>query len=110
MILEYSVDEFIGKTNTVVVSGRGGTTTEAISTDDNVEPCTLGDIIDKKVSLLYDFCILKHKKFRKPDDREEAVRKLLSQYQSEYSMTKAIHPVVFGEYSLNELLRKKGVM
>ena len=107
---EYSVDEFVGTTHTLNVSGRGGVSATAIGMDDDVEPCTLGDIIDKKISLLYDFCILKHKRFRKPDDREDAVRKLLSQYQSEYSMTKAIRPVVFGERKLDDFLHEKGVI
>lgn len=108
MIKEYCVDEFIGNTNTLAMSGRGGISAEMIGTD--TVPCTLGDEVDKKISLLYDFCILKHKRYRKPDDREVAVRKLLSQYQSEYSMTRAIHPVVFGECQLDDLLREKGVI
>ena len=108
MSMEYCVDEFIGNTSTLVVTARGGASTEMLGS--NAEPCTLGDEVDKKISLLYDFCILKHKRFRKPDDREVAVRKLLSQYQSEYSMTRAIRPVVLGEYKLDDLLRKKGVI
>ena len=108
MAMEYCVDEFVGITNTLTVSGRGGVIAEMVGSD--IEPCTLGDVVDKKISLLYDFCILKHKRYGKPDDREDAVRRFLSQYKSEYSMTKAIHPVVFGECKLNEFLRKKGVI
>ena len=106
-MLEYGVDEFIGTTNHLTVNRRG-VSTEVIGTD--TVPCTLGDEIDKKISLLYDFCILKYKRYKKPDDREDAVRQFLSQYQSEHSMTRAIRPVVFGECKLDDLLHEKGVM
>lgn len=84
---EYLVDEFIN------------------STCEN----TLDEQIDKKISLLYDMCILlKHKKEK--DDREEAVRQLLSSYTSERQMDNAIHDIVVGKRTLNNTLKRKGFL
>lgn len=84
---EYLVDEFIGNT----CNG------------------TLEEQVDKKVSLLYDMCILfKHKK--EADDREEAVRKLLSSYQTEDQINNVIRDVIFGDLTLNQLLKRKGYL
>ena len=85
-------------------------------------PSTLAEEAEKKVSLLYDFCVLQHKyardkdgKIRKdkngkrvklPDEREETVRKMLESYQSEVRMDNAIRGVLTGDYTLNDLLTK----
>ena len=82
---EYLVDEFI----------------------DGTCECTLEEQVDKKVSLLYDMCILL-KRRKGTDDREEAVRKLLSSYQNEDQINNAVRNVVVGDITLNQLLKRKG--
>ena len=62
--------------------------------------------IDKKVSLLYQLCVLcKNKK--NPDSREAALREVLSQYGSERALTIALHDVVSGNKSINTFLEQK---
>lgn len=85
---EYLIDEFIDGTN--------------------VE-CTLEEQVDKKISLLYDMCILMQTKKTK-DEREEAVRKLLSTYETELQIDNAVRDVIMRKYSLNDLLKAKGVL
>ena len=65
--------------------------------------------IDKKVSLLYDLCILvMHKKDR--DARETTLREVLAHYNSERALTTALHDIVLGNKSLDTFLAQKGVM
>lgn len=85
---EYLVEEFID-----------GTSVE----------CTIEEQIDKKVSLLYDLCML-YKRRNGVDKREQAVRELLASYQSEMQMDNAVHDIVVGNYTLNDLLKRKGYM
>jgi hypothetical protein len=85
---EYLVDEFID-----------GTSVEY----------TLEDQIDKKVSLLYDLCML-CKRRKGVDKREEAVRELLASYQNETQMDNAVHDIIVGNCTLEELLKRKGYM
>ena len=85
MAKEYSVDEFIGA----------------------AEPTTLSDEVDKKISLLYDAYML-CKKGKGADSREQAVRQMLSAYGTETSMDNAVHDVLVGNCTLNEILKRKG--
>lgn len=85
---EYLVDEFIGHDNATH---------------------TIEEQVDKKVSLLYDLCIL-CKRGRYADNREEAVKKLLSSYESEVQIDNAVHNIIVGDYTLNDLLKRKGYM
>lgn len=62
--------------------------------------------VDKKVSLLYDLCILCKSK-RDPDTREAELRKILSQYNSEWALTSALRDVVLGNKPLNTFLAQK---
>ena len=72
----------------------------------NAAPDPIEVCIDKKVSLLYDLCILKQTKvFR--DSREEAVRKVLSQYTTEDALNNALHDIVRGDKPLNTFLAQK---
>lgn len=84
---EYLVDEFI---------------------DENVT-CTMEEQVDKKVSLLYDLCIL-HKKGKYKDNREKAVRKLLTSYENEIQINNVLHDVVVGNSTLNQILKRKGYL
>lgn len=69
-------------------------------------PDPMNVAIDKKVSLLYDLCILcKSKKDR--DAREAAVREVLSQYTSERALTTALHDVVLCNKSIDTFLAQK---
>lgn len=84
---EYLVDEFIGGT----------------------DESTFEEQVDKKVSLLYDMCILL-KRRKGADDREEAVRQLLSSYQTERQMDNAVHDIIVGKDTLNAMLKRKGIL
>jgi len=64
--------------------------------------------INKKISQLYDMWILVHPKKNKPDPWEHLLRKCLEQYPDEYSICRAMHPIVAGSISLNEYLKMKG--
>ena len=86
---EYNVDEFIGL---------------------NSEPTTYEDEVEKKVSLLYDFCILHKRKYKKPDEREAAVRELLRSYNSEVLMDNAVHDILVGKSKLDDALARKGLI
>ena len=65
--------------------------------------------VDKKVSLLYDLCILCKTK-TSPDSRETALREVLSHYNSERALTTALHDVVLGNKSIDTFLAQKGLM
>ena len=71
---------------------------------------TVSDIINKKVSLLYDFCILTHGRKRKPDPREDTIRQLLADCGNESRMTIVLRDVLIGRVTVDELLEKKGLM
>jgi hypothetical protein len=84
---EYLVDEFI----------------------DGTCECTFEEQVDKKVSLLYDMCILT-KRQKGAKDREAAVRKLLTSYQNERQMDNAVHDIVVGKTKLEDTLKRKGIL
>ena len=108
MAIEYCVDEFIGTTNTIAMTTRGGASFDVIGAD--LDACTKGDIIEKKVSLLYDFRQLVRSKNIPKDIREDNVRKMLAQCKNEAEMTRCIRPVLTFQMSLDELLKLKGVI
>lgn len=88
----YTVDEF---------NNRLDTTTD-----------TTEIVVEKKISLLYDFCILVKRKGLHgvviPDPREETVREMLTACETELVMTNRLHDVLKGEYDLNTLLQRNG--
>jgi uncharacterized protein YqgQ len=86
MPTEYDVDEFLG-TN---------------------EPTTYETEVEKKISLLYDFCVLHKRKYQKPDEREVAVRELFRSYGSAVVMDNAVHDILVGKDELDRLLIRKG--
>ena len=67
------------------------------------------ELINEKVEMLYDFCILRHKR-REPDAREDAVRELLNKCGTEFKMQNVLHDVLLERITLTELLQKKGLM
>ena len=69
---------------------------------------TFEDIVEEKISLLYDFHYLKHKKDAYHDPREEQVRKMLLNCGNENRIDSAIRGIHTGAYTLNELLEMKG--
>jgi hypothetical protein len=87
---EYIVDEFIG-------------------INEGAEPTTYDNEVEKKVSLLYDFCILHKRKYKQPDEREAAVRELLRSYGSEVLMDNAVRNILLGNCTLHEALKRKGL-
>lgn len=80
----YTIDEFLNDT----------------TTDNSIDTA-----IDKKVSLLYDFCLLKRSKDRTADGREAAVRAYLERYCTEAQLTRALYDVLHGKTTINQLLK-----
>lgn len=74
------------------------------------EPYTLTKEIDKKINLLYHFCILKCKSTGEADTRELATRKMLLNCPSLISIDNALRGVLVGKCTLDELLKTKGVL
>lgn len=70
---------------------------------------TMSVIIDKKVSLLYDFCILTSS-HKHSDPREYYVRKMLADCDTEYHMSILLRDVLTDKITLDDLLHRKGVM
>jgi hypothetical protein len=86
MAKEYRVEEFIGE---------------------DITPDTYEDEVAKKISLLYDFCILhKRRRCKQPDEREKAVRALLLSYGNETRLNNEIQDIITGKTSLDKALRK----
>lgn len=73
-----------------------------------VTTATFEDIVEEKISLLYDFRYLRHKKDAYFDPREEQVRKMLLACGNENRINSAIRGIHTGDYTLNELLKMKG--
>lgn len=90
-MLEYNADEFLG-----------------FNEDKNEE---FSEEVNKKVSFLYDSYMLTRRYHKtQPDEREEAVRKMLSDYNSSILMDNAIRGILVGDYTLNDLLKRKGYL
>lgn len=71
---------------------------------------TVAEAIDKKVSMLYHFHILRPLRGKTYDDREIYVRKWLATYSTERQMTTAIHDILVGNTTLDNVLKQKGYM
>lgn len=68
---------------------------------------TFEEIVEEKISLLYDFRYLRRKKDM-CDSREEQVRQMLLACGNENRINSAIRGIHTGAYTLNELLNMKG--
>lgn len=77
----YSVDDFLNS---------------ASSTPYKVE-------VEKKISLLYDFYILKRTR-KCSDSREEDVRRVFLTYKTSIRLDNAVHGIFTGDYTLDSLL------
>lgn len=62
--------------------------------------------INEKVSLLRDFCILK----KEDKETEKAVKTLLKQCKTELKATIVLHDVLQGRETLQQLLKRKGIV
>jgi hypothetical protein len=71
---------------------------------------TFATTIDKKISLLYDFCILRRSKRLGCDTREHILRTILSQYSNEYAISNAIRPILMGDITLNDFIKSKEII
>ncbi len=68
-------------------------------------------VIDKKISILYDFGILKGTKVHIHDDhRESVVREWLKQYKTERQLDVAVRDLIIEEVPLDTILKRKGLM
>lgn len=70
----------------------------------NNEDTNIKAVVDKKVNLLYDFCILRHSGTSR-DGREAAVRAYLQRYRTEAQVTRVLHDVVVGNKTIDQLLK-----
>ena len=66
---------------------------------------TVEDIAEKKINLLYDFCILR-RNGRKPDAREATVRQILIKCGSEHKMTALLHGVLRDRCTIDDIICK----
>lgn len=69
---------------------------------------TFEEIVEEKISLLYDFRYLRHKRDAYHDPREVQVRKMLLACGNENRIDSAIRGIHTGAYTLDELLEMKG--
>ena len=65
------------------------------------------ELINEKISLLYDFCILTMQG-HKHDNSECRVREMFSACKSEREMERTLHDVLVGKETLEQLLARKG--
>lgn len=89
-MLEYTSEEFLGF-------------------EDNT-PTKYDEEVEKKISLLYDFCILHKRRYQTQDEREDAVREFLRSYNSEVLMDGAVRDILVGNCTLDEALKRKGFL
>ena len=73
-------------------------------TDEELE--TLKDIIDKKISLLYDFAILT-KGNPKCKDHKRKLITILASYGTEVKMTTALYDVLNGKETIDDFIERK---
>lgn len=64
-------------------------------------------IINEKIRLLYDFCILS-KAFGRHDSKEIRVREMLETCTTEFEVERMLHDLLTGEETLVHLLARKG--
>lgn len=62
------------------------------------------ELIDSKIEILYDSCILRSTRNQRIDSREEIVRDFLNSFSTEIAMENALHDVLKGTISLNRKL------
>ena len=74
----------------------------------DTKPTTLKDEVEKKISLLYDFCILVKSKASTHDKREDFLRQMLLNKGTITSMGNTVRDLLTGKISLNQLLRRNG--
>ena len=67
------------------------------------------DIVDCKISLLYDFCILKTRSRQAMDSREPKVREILQECGSEHRMTALLHDVLIGNKTIDQLIEQRSM-
>lgn len=80
---KYTTDEFLGKS----------------------EPTTLKKEVEKKIHLLYEFCVLQRNS-RARDSREKALRKILLSCKNEIMMSNIVTDLTRGKCTLDALLRR----
>lgn len=72
--------------------------------NDTADDTNINTVVDKKVSLLYDFCVLRHRG-TSADSREAAVRAYLKRYCTEAQLTRVLHDVLVGNKTVDQLLK-----
>lgn len=69
---------------------------------------TFEDIVEEKIDLLYDFHYLRRNREKPHDTREEQVRQMLLACGNENRIDSLIRGIHIGDYTLNEILERKG--
>lgn len=82
---------------------------EFLGLEDKAVPTTVSGETEKKINLLYDLLILRYNGDAK-DDLEDATRNFFKSCSSVISMDNAVHGLIMGNYTLNELLKRKGFL
>lgn len=70
---------------------------------------TFEQLVQLKIWLLYDFHYLRFGKKKKPDPRETRVRQMLLACGNENRINSLIRGIHIGDYTLDEILEKKGL-
>ena len=71
----------------------------------NSKPGKFADEVEKKISILYDFCLLRRRK-QEPDAREDMVRDLFLKLKSMDTVSGIVRDLQFERITINELLRR----
>ena len=69
---------------------------------------TFEDIVEEKIDLLYDFHYLRRNRYNPHDTREEQVRQMLLACGNENRIDILVRGIHTGDYTLNEILERKG--
>ncbi len=72
--------------------------------NDHIKDTHINTIIEKKINILYELGILRHYG-RHADSREPALRAYLKRYKTENQLTTALHDVVVGNTTIDQLLK-----
>lgn len=67
------------------------------------------ELINEKISLLYDFCILTMRG-HKHDPYERRTREMLNACQTENEISRVMHDILVGNYTLEQTLIRKGFL
>lgn len=68
------------------------------------ENCPIEEIVEKKISLLHDFCLIKG------ESQADDVRELLSSCGNEIQMDNILHDILVGKTTMESVLKYRGIL